>query len=177
MSKARITPGTRSELGLVNWLLGKVVSRSAGVRDANLFSTLGRQRSLFRAWLLFSAHMMPGGKLSRHETELVILRVATLRDCQYELDHHKRIGRRFGIDRALLAEIERGPEAPTWSPRQRALLAGVDQLVRSKDLDDTSWSALQAYFNEAQLIELCLLVGQYEMLATTITALRIERDF
>ena len=32
-------------------------------------------------------------------------------------------------------------------------------------------------FSEPQRIELCMLVGNYEMVATTIAALRIQRDF
>lgn len=177
MTTQRIAPGGLSELGPLNWALCRLASRVAGTRETHLFSTLGRQRSLFRAWLRFSAQMMPGGTISRHETELVILRVAHLRQCQYEQDHHVRIGRRVGIDEALLERIALGPQASEWSERHRALLGGVDALVQTKDIDDTCWAALRAHYAEPQLVELCLLVGQYEMLATTIAALRIARDF
>lgn len=173
----RIVPGGFRELGPLNWLVCRVLSRVAGVRDAHLFSTLGRQRGLFRAWLRFSAQLMPGGKISRYETELVILRVAQLRQCRYEQDHHARIGRRVGIDAEQLARIATGPSAGGWNARQRALLSAVDSLVHTKDLDDATWAELRAYYDEPQLIELCLLVGQYEALATTIAALRIARDF
>jgi AhpD family alkylhydroperoxidase len=173
----RIAPGGFRELGLINWLVCRVVSRVAGVRDAQLFSTLGRQRSLFRAWLRFSAQMMPGGKISRHETELVILRVAHLRQCQYEQDHHARIGRRVGIDAEQLARISAGPSASGWSPRQRVLLSAVDELVHAKNIDEPLWAELRMHYDEPQLIELCLLIGQYEALATTIATLRIARDF
>jgi AhpD family alkylhydroperoxidase len=173
----RIAPGGLSQLGVINWLLCRLLSRAAGTPDAHLFSTLGQQRGLFRAWLNFAARMMPGGTISQLETELVILRVAHLRQCDYETDHHIRIGRRVGVDRALLEQVWQGPSAAGWSERQRALLSAVDQLVHDKDLDDAAWRALSAHYREPQLIELCLLVGQYEMLATTITALRIPRDF
>jgi alkylhydroperoxidase family enzyme len=177
MSTARITPGTRSELGTVNWLFCRAAALVMRVPDVHLFSTLGRQRGLFRAWLRFSASMMPGGKLSRYDTELVILRVATLRACQYERDHHERIGKREGIGRDVLARIDIGPSHVGWSERERALLSGVDRLVGEKDLDDATWSALARHYTPEQLVELCLLVGQYEMLATTIHALRIQRDY
>jgi len=173
----RIAPGGLAQLGVVNWLLCRVLSRAAGARDAHLFSTLGQQRGLFRAWLNFSARMMPGGTISRYETELVILRVAHLRECQYETDHHIRIGRRVGVDRALLERIWQGPAAEAWSERERTLLNAVDQLVHTKDIDDAGWQALRGHYQEPQLIELCLLVGLYEMLATAIKALRIPRDF
>jgi len=177
MSSPRIAPGRLAELGLVNWTIWRVLSKVAGTADAHLFSTLGRQRKLFRAWLRFSAQLMPGGLISRHETELVILRVAHLRQCPYEIDHHLRIGRRVGIDAAMVERIFAGPSAPGWNDQQHALLSAVDALVRNKNIDDATWTALRAHYNEAQSIELCLLVGQYEMLATTIAALRIERDF
>lgn len=174
---ARITPGTRSELGTINWLFCRTAALVMRVPDVHLFSTLGRQRGLFRAWLRFSSQLMPGGKLSRYETELVILRVSTLRACQYERGHHERIGRRVGIGPEQLARIDAGPHAAGWSDRERALLAGVDRLVHDKDVDHTTWSALVRHFAPEQLVELCLLVGQYEMLATTIRALRIECDY
>jgi len=173
----RVTPGGFSELGLVNWTLWKVISRFSGTADAHLFSTLGRQRSLFRAWLRFSAQLMPGGLISRHETELAILRIAHLRKCDYELDHHIRLGRRVGIKGELLERVFEGPTAAAWNDRHRALLTAVDSLVHTKNIDSEAWDALRLHYNEAQTIELCLLVGQYEMLATTIATLQIARDF
>lgn len=177
VSSQRIAPGRLAELGLINWTIWRVLSKVAGTADAHLFSTLGRQRKLFRAWLRFSAQLMPLGQISRYDTELVILRVAHLRQCSYELDHHRRIGRRVGIDDEVVERIFVGASAKGWNEQQRALLTAVDALVRDKDIDDTTWSALRAHYHEAQCIELCLLVGQYEMLATTIATLRIERDF
>jgi AhpD family alkylhydroperoxidase len=177
MATPRILPGGLKELGLVNWLLCRAISRVAGTPDAHLFSTLGRQRGLFRAWLRFAARMMPGGTLSRHESELVILRVAHLRGCTYELDHHLRLGRRVGIDAELAERIFAGPATPGWSDRHRALLAAADALVATRDLGDAEWAALSIHYTEPQRIELCMLVGHYELLATTITALRIARDF
>lgn len=172
----RIPPGRLAELGPINWAVCRLISRLAGTRDAHLFSTLGRQRGLFRGWLVFAAGLMPGGTLSRHETELAILRVAHLRACEYELHHHLRLGRRAGIDDTIAARIFTGPEAGGWTARHRALLAGVDGLVHTKDLDDARWHALREHYDDRQLIELCLLVEHYEMLATTIAALRIARD-
>ena len=176
MTTPRIHPGGLKELGLVNWLFCRVISRAAGVRDAHLFSTLGRQRGLFRAWLRFAARLMPGGTLSRHETELVILRVAHLRECAYELDHHLRLGRRVGIGPELAARIFAGPAAPSWSDRHRALLAAVDALLATKNIGDPEWAALSTHYTEPQRIELCMLVGHYDLLATTIATLRIARD-
>lgn len=173
----RIRPGRLKELGPVNWALWRVLSKGAGAADAHLFSTLGRTGGLFRGWLHFSGKLMPGGKLTRYESELVILRVAHLRGCRYEMDHHIRLGRRAGVTADILERVLAGPGEPGWSDRDRVLLTAVDELVTTKDLGDATWTALAAHYDERRLIEFCLLVAQYDGLATTIGTLRIERDF
>ena len=94
MSAARITPGGRREVGLLVWLFSRLAGRVTGTQPPAVFLTLGRNRGLFWGWLHFAGRMMPGGKLPRRETELVILRVATLARSDYELTQHRRIGRR-----------------------------------------------------------------------------------
>lgn len=131
---------------------------------------------LFSGWLYYSANLMPGGKLSRLDTELSILRVAHLRESEYEMDHHIRLGRRAGVTRELLEQVKRGPSDPTWSDAHRAMLTAVDQLVQTKDLDDATWATLAHHFSERQLVEFCLLISQYDGLATTIGVLGIQRD-
>ena len=173
----RLPPATLADLGPVNWLLCRVISRAAGTAEAHLFTALGRQRRLFRAWLRFAGAMMPGGTIDRFETEMVILRVAHLRRCDYELDHHVRLGARAGIDEALVQRIFEGPGATDLGDRRRVLLTAVDELVAHKDIRDDTWAELRGHYSVPQIVELCLLVGHYEMLATTIAALRIERDF
>ncbi|OQS15270.1 4-carboxymuconolactone decarboxylase [Nocardia donostiensis] len=175
-SQPRISPGRFRELGPINWVVWQVLSRAAGTGDAQLFSTLGRSGGLFRGWLHFSGKLMPGGRLSRYDTELVILRVAHLRGCEYETDHHIRLGRRAGVTEEILERVRAGADAPGWSDKHRALLAAVDQLVATRDIDDATWAGLAAHYDERRLIEIVLLINQYEGLAATITALRIRRD-
>lgn len=135
-----------------------------------------RQRGLFRGWLFFAARLMPGGSLRRRDTELVILRVAHMRSCRYELEHHTRLARHVGFDDAALERVAVGPTADGWGPRERALLEVVDALLTKRDIDDDVWRAILAHLGESQLVELCLLVGHYDMLAMTVAALRIAPD-
>jgi AhpD family alkylhydroperoxidase len=173
---ARIAPGRLADTGAINWLACRLLSRAAGVHDASLFSTLARHRRLFRGWLAFAGMLMPGGVLPRQDTELAILRVAHLRGCDYEWRHHVRLGRRAGLDEHALERVCLGPAAPGWSDRQRALLAAVDDLVATRALDERRWTELHSHIGDAEVIELCLLVGHYEMLATTIAAIGIAAD-
>ncbi|MBV9212785.1 MAG: aryl-sulfate sulfotransferase [Actinobacteria bacterium] len=173
---ARIEPGGREAIGIVNALLARVLGIAAGTGPPNLFTTLGRHRALLRRWLWFAGGLMPGGRLPRSDTELVILRVAHRARCAYEWRHHARIARRAGIDRAGVERVRQGPDAPGWSPRQRLLLAATDELLDARAIGDDTWAELARLLTDEELIELCMLVGHYEMLAMTINTLRIQPD-
>ena len=172
----RVPPGDRRAVGTVTWLIARVSGLVTGTTPPNLFLVLGRPRRLFRGWLRFAGRLMPGGTLPRGDTELVILRVAHLRGCEYEFEHHRRLGRRAGVTDDDVARVVIGPEAPGWSPRQRALLAAVDELHESRDLCVGTWAQLRSHVDERGAIELVMLAAHYEMLATVITTLRIPTD-
>lgn len=157
-------------------MIGVVVGRVSGTNPPNLFLTMARQRKLFRGWLRFAGRLMPGGKLSRRDSELVILRVAHLRGSEYEFDHHVRLGRKAGLDDEDIERVVRGPEHSGWSERERVLLSAVDELHRDRDLSDATWAALRAQFDAPRCVEFLMLVGHYEMLATFLTTLRVKPD-
>jgi AhpD family alkylhydroperoxidase len=172
----RIAPGRRQDVGTVNWLVCHALGRAAGTPPPNLFTTLGRQRRLFRGWLHFAGRLMPGGRLPRRETELVILRIAHLRSCAYEWDHHVRLGRRAGVSAAEIDQLQGERRTGSWSEREASILAAVDELHAADDLTDATWQRLRRHLDERACIELLLLVGHYEMLATAIATLRIAPD-
>ncbi len=176
MTAPRVAPGGRAEVGLSTWAFSRLAGVATGTTPPNLFLVLGRHRRLFRGWLRFAGRLMPGGTLPRRETELVILRVAHLAGCRYEHEHHVRLGARAGVDEADVARLAEGPDAPGWSERESTLLRTVDRLHHDRDLDDEQWRALRRHLDEPEAIELLLLAGHYEMLATTVNTLRIPLD-
>ena len=176
MAEPRIAPGRRSDVGWVNWIIAVISGRVAGTGPPNLFLTLGRHRGLFRGWLRFAGKLMPGGKLPRRDSELVILRVAHLTGSDYEFAHHSRLGRKAGVTEAEIAALQRPLDEGDWKPRDAAMLAAADQLHAERDLDDRTWSDLGAHVDQRETIELLMLSGHYEMLATFIRTLRVPED-
>lgn len=175
MDEPRIAPGGRKDIGLINFGFATLAGRVIGGQRPNIFTTLGRQRRLFRAWLHFSGRLMPGGSLPRRESELIILRIATLRACEYERRHHVRLGRKAGVTPDQIAHL--GDLAwSRWSARELALLQAATQLVETKYVDDVCWAALRAHLNEAEAIEFLLLCGQYDSLATTLLTLKVQPE-
>ncbi|MGH3434369.1 MAG: carboxymuconolactone decarboxylase family protein [Thermocrispum sp.] len=176
MTSARIAPATRREMGLVNSAITGVLGAAAGTGPPNLFTTLARHRRMFRPWLRFAATLMPAGVLPRRDTELVILRVAHLCECAYEWQHHLRLARAAGFTEAQLDAVRGSQDNPLWTPRQRLLLEAADELHATRTCSPATWQRLRTELGERELIELPMLVGHYEMLATTINTLRIQPD-
>jgi AhpD family alkylhydroperoxidase len=172
----RIAPGTRRQLGLPVWAFSRLAGRATHTGPPAIFTTLGRTRGLFWGWLHFAGRLMPGGRLPRRETELVILRVASVRGCAYEFEHHVRLGARAGVTDADVARVRVGSTADGWQPREQLLMRVTEELLATRDLADPTWSELRTAYDERTVIELLLLVGHYDMLATTLMTLRLEPD-
>jgi alkylhydroperoxidase family enzyme len=176
-SGPRIGPGDRRQLGWVNFAISKIAGRATRGRPPRIFTTLGRHRGLFRRWLWFAGALMPGGRLPRVDTELVILRVAHNTGSEYEWAQHERIAVRAGMSEAEVARVREGPDAEGWSERQALLLRATDAMRAEGRIGDALWAQLAAHLDEVRLIELCMLIGHYEMLAMTLNTLRVEPDF
>jgi alkylhydroperoxidase family enzyme len=174
---ARIPPGGRRELGLVNWIIAKFAARSIRAPQMHLFTTLGQHRLLFLAFLPYSGVLLNWGKLPKRDKELVILRVGHLRASEYELQQHRRLARSRGVDQALQDKIFAGPAAEGLTDRQRALLQSVDEFVVDRNVCDETYAALSAHLNRQQIIEFCALAGHYDAIAGTLATLRVPMDF
>jgi alkylhydroperoxidase family enzyme len=172
----RVTPGRARDTGLLAQGFARLAGRVTGTEPPHVFLTLARHRRLFWGWLVFAGALMPGGRLPRRESELVILRVATLADSTYELTQHRRLGRRAGLTADELDRVGVGPEAPGWSARDRLLLRTTDALYADGDLEDGPWADVHTELGDRLAIELVMLVGHYRMLATALRTLRVQPD-
>jgi AhpD family alkylhydroperoxidase len=177
LSEPRIRPGSTREIGLANALIARALGLASGGPPPNVFTTLARHRGLFRKWLVFAGGLMPGGLLKRAETELVILYVAQLMGCEYEWDHHVRLGKRAGLTDDAIERIRREEvDSPHWSARERALLEACRELHVHREIREDAFRELASHATEREIIELCLLVGNYQMLAMTLNTLRVPLD-
>ena len=154
-------------------MVAHVAGRLTHTGPPNIFTTLGQHPRLFRAWLRYSARLMPFGKLPRRDTELVILRVAWQCRCAYEWRQHVPIALRVGLTSDEVAGVA-ASGADGFTERQRTLLAVSDELLGQRALTDPTWRAVQATLGNSEAIELCLLIGNYQGLASAIGGLGIQ---
>ncbi len=132
-----------------------------GVEPLTLFRTLAKSPRVFRK--MFAGGLLDKGPLDLRQREIVIDRTTARLGCEYEWGVHVAFfGPRVGLgDREIHALVHDGPDAPCWSPAERALVALVDDLCDRRAIGDSTWTDLRACFDEAQVLEAIALVGYY----------------
>jgi alkylhydroperoxidase family enzyme len=157
-------------------VVAEVSGRITGSGAPNIFTTLGQHPRLFRAWLYYSAHLMPFGRLPRPDTELVILRVAWRCRSVYEWRQHVPLALRIGLAPQQIDAIARNDSGNGFTDRQRALLALTDDVLAQRAMSESSWRDARAILTDREVIEACLLVGHYQGFASAIGGLAIEPE-
>lgn len=139
----------------------------------HLFRTLANSPRLFIKYYPFAGKLVAGDALSDRDREIAVVRAAHRAQCDYELHHHRIIGRRCGLSEAEIAALE-GQGHVAWSPGELAIIQAVDQLETHADIDDEVWSGLSAVYAPDQLVELLVLIGTYRMVAGVLNSCRVE---
>lgn len=125
------------------------------------------------AWQRLSAAVGGETSLSARVREIVILAVATARDSAFEWSAHRRAGRAAGLTEEEITALGAQSTAESFSPAERAALGFARSLLRDRDADDARYSAAERHFGDAGVVELIVLVGYYDMLATLLRTLRV----
>lgn len=167
-------PGKPEEVAVLARLADRIGGLVQGSKTLNLFPAVGRARRNFLPWLIYSGMLMPFGILSRKESELVILRVAALRGADYELEHHKRLGKKAGLTPADIEAAQRDEHG--FSGRRGAIIDAVDDIIRHRQISDENYAPLMQHITDKELTALLLLVTNYDGLATLMDVLHIPLD-
>jgi alkylhydroperoxidase family enzyme len=145
-------------------------------KGLNVLGTLARHPALTRAYHTFNGHVLFASTLSPRQRELLVLRVAAVRDAEYEWRQHVVLAGDAGLDRDDIARVADGPGAPGWSAIDAAMLRAVDELVADATIADATWETLAGELDDQQLMDLVFTVGAYDVLAMALRAFRVELD-
>ena len=150
-------------------------ARAGDAPAANIFATLVRSPGLFRRWLPFGGKLL-NGKLPPRERELLILRTGWNCNSEYEWSQHVVIGLQSGLTSDEIDRVVRGPDDEGWDDTEATLLRAADELHADQCISDDTWAALAARWDEQQLIEVCMVVGQYHLVAFALNSLGVEPE-
>jgi len=145
-------------------------------KGLNVLGTFARHPALAQAFHTFNGHVLFATTLSTRQRELLVLRVAVLRECAYEWAQHVVLAADAGITPEEIERSVEGPDAVGWSPLDRALLRATDELVNDAVVGDETWNALAAELDEQQLMDVVFTVGAYDLLAMALLSFGVETD-
>ncbi|HWD24969.1 MAG TPA: carboxymuconolactone decarboxylase family protein [Acidimicrobiales bacterium] len=156
--------------------------RAGQANIAVLTDNDGRLQGPFNAFLLdpvlgeavqaLGAAIRYRTRLSDRLREIAILAVACSERSNFEWDAHHAIGKSVGITDEELAALGAGADAESFDDEDRLVSKLTRALVRGGDLDDALFAEAVAALGEAQLFDLIVLVGHYEMLARSLRVWR-----
>lgn len=181
----RITPLTYDELdddgrelllGMIHNDEGTIRARTAADPVPSFIGTMLRHPRLFRKWAPFGGALLMRGKIPVRDRELVCLRVAWLCQGSMEWSEHVKIAHAEGFTTDDVERVTLGPDAAGWADSDRIVLRAVDELHTTGTITDPTWAALAERYDQQQLIEFPILVGNYTTTAYVQNALRVQFD-
>jgi alkylhydroperoxidase family enzyme len=150
--------------------------REGRPKGLNVLGTFALHPELARAFNTFNGHVLFASTLAPRERELLVLRVAAVRDSAYEWEQHTRLAADAGLRVAEIERIAVGPSAAGWSELDQAMLQAVDELVNDACISDGTWATLAGALDEQQLIDLVFTVGAYDLLAMAFRSFGLQLD-
>lgn len=118
----------------------------------------------------------PASVLPPRDRKLAILRTGWLCQAPYEFGEHVAQAKRMGFTADEIEAVTLGSQAPIWSPHERAILAAVEELDANSMVSDATWSQLAQQFDDHQMFELLILIGQFTATAYFQNSLRLRLE-
>jgi alkylhydroperoxidase family enzyme len=142
----------------------------------NLLGTFAHHPALARAFFTLNGHALLGTTLSSRQREILILRVAHVRNAPYEWAQHLLAAHDAGLDDEEIERIRSVPEAPLWNPLEAALLRAADELVGEGAIAEETWTVLTSELDTQQLLDVIVTVGAYETVAWLLRSFAVDFD-
>jgi alkylhydroperoxidase family enzyme len=142
--------------------------------ELGIYTTLVRHPDLFADFMPLGRRLLRLSSLEPRDRETLILRTAYRCRARYEWSHHDVIGRRAGLTDADLAVLSTDTVGPDVDPATALLIRAADELIDGHLLSDDTWAALSQAYSQNQVIEICMLVGSYGMLAGALNSLGVQ---
>jgi alkylhydroperoxidase family enzyme len=139
-----------------------------------IMRTMLRHPALFTQLANTGLQLLGHGALPGRDRELAILRIGWLCRAPYEWGEHVLIAKKYGVSSTEIEAITTGSTAPAWSDHDRAILRAAEELHADATISDATWATLAARYDDRQLIELPVVIGQYQAVAYYQNALRIS---
>jgi hypothetical protein len=175
ISEAPMTQEVAELLSIAPEVREKYGARAGNGTGPNMYAQMAHNPALLRLFKPLSSFFGIQGLLPARDREIAILRIAWINRQPFIWGEHVRLGHsQGGLTTDEVERITVGSCADAWSEHDRAILAAVDELHETSDISEATWAVLARTWSEGQLVELPVLIGQYQTLGYLQTVLRFE---
>jgi 4-carboxymuconolactone decarboxylase len=157
----------------------KIIEFRMTTRDGNipnLYPTLVRNPKMAERFFTFAGYILRDSTLPPREREILILRTGWLCQSAYEFGQHTLLGKAVGLTDEEILRITKGADAPGWDPFDATLIRAADELHSDAFISDATWNALAKRYNENQLMDLVLTVGDYNMISMYLNTMGVQLE-
>ena len=70
--------------------------------------------------------------------------------------------------------LTQGSDSPGWNEHEQAILRAAEELHANAMISDATWATLSKRFDDRQLIELPIVIGQYQAVAYYQNSLKLR---
>ena len=173
----RIEAIPNEQIDAASWDLVNTLREAAGAPPTD--DMPGFMRLMAKHPPLFHRQMEMGnvlfnGSISPRQREIAVLRISWLAGAAFEWGEHVEIGKRAGLSTEEIDRVTQGSSAAGWSMHDAAILRAVEELLADFAISDATWATLAKSWDEQQLIELPMMIGQYLTTAFLLNSLQVQ---
>jgi uncharacterized peroxidase-related enzyme len=113
-------------------------------------------------------------KLDGKLRELAYIRASQVNGCGYCMEHHRKLGRKAGLDEQQVSGTGEFEDNPIYDGLQRDVMRYAEQVTRTAQVSDDLFERLKQQLSERELVELAATVALANFTNRITETLRLE---
>lgn len=158
----------------------KAAAEAAGVpammADLSVFQVLLVNPNVAGALNGLLSALLWRGSLDARLRELVIMRIGWATGSVYEWTQHWRVAAQLGVDADDIVAVRDWVNSDRLGDIERAVLAATDETLATGSISSETWARCAAHFDDAQLVELVVAIGNWRLFSSLLLSLDIPLE-
>lgn len=140
----------------------------------NIFRMLAHAGSIRREFIKLGAAILSNQKLDPLLREMAIIRTGILCGSTYEVHQHTIVARKLKMPREKIEALSVGSSSPVFDELERLVLRMTEEIFDTRKAGDETFSALAARLSHAEMVELAIAIGYYQMVSCFLETFQVD---
>jgi alkylhydroperoxidase family enzyme len=151
------------------------IRAARGGRLPHLFAMLLHSPALAEGWFDFMTAVRKSS-LDGRTRELAILQAALSLRATYPQVDHVPIALKEGVSQAEIDALLQGRAAEAFAGRDLAVIDYARTMTENVQVAPETFAPLRLFFSDAEIVELTVLIGAYNMVGRVLEALDVDLE-